>query len=488
MTKQEFVDRVADKAGLSRRDAGKALRDRVPRSSHAAWTPPPDRPDPIALLHHTARGRLPSLLPIRYGRMLPDPAAFLRGAAVVMAHDLGGTPVTGLRAQICGDAHLDNFGGFNTSGDTNYGALTAVAALTLWAFIGLESATVPAEDVADPERTIPRSTIIGTAIAAVVYILGTAAVMGAIPAATLGKSTAPFADAADEIFGSWAGGWVAAGAAISAFGALNGWILLQGQIPMAAARDRLFPAPFARTTRAGAPVFGLVVSSVLVTGLIFMNYTKSLVDQFTFIILLATLTTLVPYAYSAAAQLMLLATDRPAFSGRRLATDATIALLAFGYTLWAIAGAGYEVATLGVARHAELRESLRAMNIQLSLLNQRVGARVRLKDVDIACLELLARHGPLSPSALARLAGLHPATMTGILDRLEGGGWVARERDPGDRRAVLVRVRKDRNAEMFKFRPVPTYGHLDTFIGKQASKNVYPIIKELLGDATAPTL
>ena len=78
-----------------------------------------------------------------------------------------------------------------------------------------------------------------------------------------------------------------------------------------------------------------------------MNYTKSLVDQFTFIILLATLTTLVPYAYSAAAQLMLLATDRARFSGRRLAIDALVAMLAFGYSLWAIAGAGYEVVFKG---------------------------------------------------------------------------------------------------------------------------------------------
>jgi APA family basic amino acid/polyamine antiporter len=122
----------------------------------------------------------------------------------------------------------------------------------------------------------------------------TVAVMGVLPASVLAGSNAPFADAAKEMFGGWAGDAVAIGAIISAFGALNGWILLQGQIPMAAARDRLFPALFARTTRAGAPVFGLVVSSVLVTGLIAMNYTKSLVDQFTFIILLATLTTLVP--------------------------------------------------------------------------------------------------------------------------------------------------------------------------------------------------
>jgi APA family basic amino acid/polyamine antiporter len=240
-----------------------------------------------------------------------------------------------------------NFEPFNASGTSAFHAVTAAAALTLWAFIGLESATVPAGDVENPTRTIPRSTVFGTLVTALIYILGTVAVMGVLPVGVLAGSNAPFADAAREMFGGWAGDAVAVGAIISAFGALNGWILLQGQVPMAAARDRLFPAPFARTTRAGAPVFGLVVSSVLVTGLIFMNYTKSLVDQFTFIILLATLTTLVPYAYSAAAQLMLLATDRAAFSIRSATTDATIALLAFGYTLWAIAGAGYEVVFKG---------------------------------------------------------------------------------------------------------------------------------------------
>jgi DNA-binding MarR family transcriptional regulator len=97
-----------------------------------------------------------------------------------------------------------------------------------------------------------------------------------------------------------------------------------------------------------------------------------------------------------------------------------------------------------------IKESLRDLRNQLSLLNHRVGARVELKDIDLDCLELINRHGPLSPSALARRAGLHPATMTGILDRLERGGWVARERDPGDRRAVVVRTRPERGGELFR--------------------------------------
>jgi uncharacterized protein (DUF2252 family) len=93
---------------------GRALRQRLPRSSHAEWTAGSDRPDPITLLRMTDHNRLPSLVPIRYGRMLTGPADFLRGAAVVMAHDLSGTPVTGLKVQLCGDAHLGNFGGFAT--------------------------------------------------------------------------------------------------------------------------------------------------------------------------------------------------------------------------------------------------------------------------------------------------------------------------------------------------------------------------------------
>jgi DNA-binding MarR family transcriptional regulator len=99
---------------------------------------------------------------------------------------------------------------------------------------------------------------------------------------------------------------------------------------------------------------------------------------------------------------------------------------------------------------SSIKQSLRALSIQLSLLNHQVGARAGLNDVDLDCLDLVNRYGPLSPSALAQRASLHPATMTGILDRLERGGWVARERDPSDRRAVRVRALRDRNAELVR--------------------------------------
>ncbi|MFG2003183.1 MarR family winged helix-turn-helix transcriptional regulator [Spirillospora sp. NPDC048911] len=95
-----------------------------------------------------------------------------------------------------------------------------------------------------------------------------------------------------------------------------------------------------------------------------------------------------------------------------------------------------------------IRETLRELSLQLSLLNRQVGAHLELKDVDLDCLDLVNAHGPLTPSALARRAGLHPATLTGVLDRLERGGWVVRERDPEDRRAVQVRAVRERNAEL----------------------------------------
>jgi uncharacterized protein (DUF2252 family) len=91
-------------------DRGRAARAAAPRSSHAAWEPGPDRVDPIAVLEQQAATRTPELVPIRHGRMMQSPFAFFRGAAAMMAADLAGTPTTGLNAQLCGDAHLSNFG------------------------------------------------------------------------------------------------------------------------------------------------------------------------------------------------------------------------------------------------------------------------------------------------------------------------------------------------------------------------------------------
>jgi hypothetical protein len=95
-----------------RHERGREARRTVPRSSHAGWAPGPDRLDPIGLLESQAKGRLEELMPIRYARMMASPFAFMRGSAIVMANDLAGTPRTGIQAQLCGDAHLLNFGAY----------------------------------------------------------------------------------------------------------------------------------------------------------------------------------------------------------------------------------------------------------------------------------------------------------------------------------------------------------------------------------------
>ena len=213
-------------------------------------------------------------------------------------------------------------------------AVNSSAALTMWAFLGLECATIPTDHVADPEKTIPRATLYGTVIAAAVYILCTTAVMGIIPAGSLAHSNAPFADAAKLIWGGWAGNLIAIAAIISCFGALNGWILMSGQFPQAAARDKLFPSLFARELDRGTPAVGLAFSTLVATVLIIMNYSRGLVDTFNVIILIATFFTLVPYMLCSMAELLLGRADKA--RGRNIALTS----LAFAFSLWASAGAG----------------------------------------------------------------------------------------------------------------------------------------------------
>jgi APA family basic amino acid/polyamine antiporter len=227
-------------------------------------------------------------------------------------------------------------------------ALSASATLTLWAFLGLESATVPADSVVDPERTIPRATMIGTVLAAVVYIASTIAVMGAVSPATLATSQAPFADAARHMWGDWAYYAVGFGAVVSCAGALNGWMLLAGQFPCAAARDGLFPTRFGSLSPRGVPVFATNVAAGLITVLLVMNYsgTATLVSVFNFAILLATLANLIPYVFCSLAS-PLIGRSTSGTSPNRPTGDRAIAAIAFLFSVWAIYGAGAQTVLLG---------------------------------------------------------------------------------------------------------------------------------------------
>jgi len=244
-----------------------------------------------------------------------------------------------------GATQLDarSFTPFNPSGQGWLSVTTTTAALALWALQGMECATIPAEHVVDAEKTIPRATFIGVALAAAVTIAACTVVLGLVPLDKLAMSTAPFADAATGLWGSGAGVAMAGAMAVSCLGALNGWILVQGQVPYAAARDGLFPAYFAKVDAHGTPRIGLVVGSVLATMLVLANFTGSLVTVFTASILLATAAALLPYAFSAAAMLKL-ESQTPTRAAWRL----VVAALAFVYGIWALIGTGAEALLWGL--------------------------------------------------------------------------------------------------------------------------------------------
>jgi APA family basic amino acid/polyamine antiporter len=207
---------------------------------------------------------------------------------------------------------------------------------------------VAAKRVQDPERTIPRATVIGCVAVAMIYIVSCTTVILLTPSAELAKSGAPFADVASRFWGSGAGEAVAIFAAISGFGCLNGWILLHGEVPMQMARNRVLPAVFAKLSRWQTPAIGLCISSTLVSALVLMNYGRSLVEMFTFLILLSTTATLVLYLFTALAALWLLHRRRIAVQGPNAALLAVAAVLGCLYALWTFYGAGKEALLWGL--------------------------------------------------------------------------------------------------------------------------------------------
>ena len=221
---------------------------------------------------------------------------------------------------------------FNPSGQPLIPVVTTVAALTLWSMGGLESATVPTGVVRDPEHTVPRATVIGMLIAGLATMLACTVVIGLLPADALRNSPAPMAAAASHPWGPAAGIGIGVVATISCFGALNGWVLLQAQTPLAAAQDGLFPEFFAQRDRRGTPWLGLLLSSVLASALIGTNYSGSLVALFTFAILLSNAASLLPYAVTVLAWWRI---DPSARRGRKL-----VAAGALVYSLWALIGTG----------------------------------------------------------------------------------------------------------------------------------------------------
>jgi len=241
---------------------------------------------------------------------------------------------------------VDNFGSFNVSGMSAGGAISAAAAIALFSYLGIETASVAAGRVRNPRRNVGLATVLGTIGCAVVYILGTVTVFGTVPNAALQTSSAPFTDSANAIVGGeWAGQAVAVAAVVSGLGALIGWTLIVAEMPRVAAQDRLFPRQFA-ASRNGVPVFGILSSTVLASVLTVVSYT-SFSNVFTTIVLLSVLTAVIPYIFSAAAQLFWLLTRGVAAQSPRLVRDVAVAVLGLVFSFWALAGSGYQAVYYG---------------------------------------------------------------------------------------------------------------------------------------------
>src|SRR5690349_6533990 len=181
-----------------------------------------------------------------------------------------------------------NYVPVNVSGQPDIAAIGGGMAIALFSYVGVETAAVAAAKVRDPDRNIPRATILGTLATAVVYMLSLIAVFGILPSSTLASATAPFSDAANAMFGgTWAGNLMALAVIVSGFGALNGWTMICAEMPLAAAKDGLFPQRFKRMSRTGVPSFGIVISTVLASIAVVMNYLgASGADVFTTLVLM----------------------------------------------------------------------------------------------------------------------------------------------------------------------------------------------------------
>jgi len=227
--------------------------------------------------------------------------------------------------------NIDNFSHVNTSGLSFGNALNTVAFLTLWGFVGLETGTVPAGQVYNASKTVPRATIIGTVIAATVYLMGTIVVMGVVPPQDLICSEAPYADAAQAIFGGNWGIPVALAAIVTCLGSLNGWLIVVGRIPYGAAHDGLFPEIFKRKTRHGTPYWGVLISSLCTMPFLLMSLQSTLLEQFQFIVDIAVTLILLVYAISVLAYFKLLWREK-----KYTFVQLLIGLGALMFSLWAL--------------------------------------------------------------------------------------------------------------------------------------------------------
>ncbi|WP_419697138.1 amino acid permease [Mesorhizobium muleiense] len=307
-------------------------------------------------------GSVVDLFPILRGRTMI--VVFTLGAIwVVVLINLRGVKAAGLVSQIMTYAKLVPFGAvavigllyidtshfseFNPSGQPLLQATAALAPLTMFAFLGLESATVPAGDVRNPERTIPRSTVLGIVIAATLYVFGTIVVMGVLPRHELVHSLSPFSDAARAMWGPAGEISISIAVILSSIGALNGWTLLMGQVPMAAARDGLFPPLFGNLSQQNVPAIGIVVSAVLATLLILVQAigAEGFSAFYNLVVGLSTMAAVIPYAFCALAGSLVSARVS---GGVHVPRVTIVEIVAFLFAIFTLYGCGAEPVLYGL--------------------------------------------------------------------------------------------------------------------------------------------
>jgi amino acid transporter len=231
--------------------------------------------------------------------------------------------------------HSDNY-------NYDYSLISSAAGITLWSFIGLETATIPYEHIENPRRNIPLATILGIVIASAIYIASTIVIMGIIPTNELANATiSPFITVSQMLFGDY-GKWILIiGAVISCFGCINGLIFAQGQLTKAAADDDLFPGIFAQRNKHNMPTLGLVVTAFIQTVIILSTlFYKNYVAEFDVIVLMASLATLIPYLYAASGSFIIC---KQSENQSKKGTYMLIAFLAALYSFWVITISDNEV-------------------------------------------------------------------------------------------------------------------------------------------------
>ena len=229
-----------------------------------------------------------------------------------------------------------------------WGALAPACALVVWAYSGVESATVPADEVQDSAATLGRGTMLGYWVATAVFLLTALMVIGTVPTAELSETPRPIALAMERVVGPWAAVVIGVAALGSNLATLNGWVLMAGRIPVTAAQDGLFFPPLGRLHPTYAtPHVAMIAGTLIPSGLLLLYFSQSLLSVFKFVALLAILTTLVPHLYACAAELLLVRRQPDRYATERTGRVTVEASIAFLFVLWTMYGVGPESAMWG---------------------------------------------------------------------------------------------------------------------------------------------